>query len=116
MRLTSLLSIFLVVVLYSSSGYASFSTAGDVYSLCTTSKNFEHHYQARAECRGYITGVFDHAMSTTLKDLVCLSDGITVVQAVKIFIAYVDRNPQGMHLAAESVIENAMYEAFKCKK
>lgn len=118
MKLTNSLVIIMCSLFYSSSSHAGFYTAGDVYSYCTESESgtVVRSYLNQAECRGYVSGVYDLSTATTLKDKVCLNDGITIKQVAKIFIAYIDKNPQKMNLSAGSVIENAIYEAFRCQK
>jgi len=104
-------------VLSSSSLFATSSnSAGDVYSWCAEPENSNVISLRYARCGGYIVGVYDHSINTTLTDHVCLSSGITPKQLIKIFTAYIDRNPQYMHLTASSVIEFAIIEAFSCEK
>ena len=109
MRAIILSSIFCAIVLSSSSGYASIFTAENItaeklYSLCTVSESSDLYDSDYVRCLVYIGGVFDHATVTTLKAHPCMSSRVTTLQVMKTFIAYIDRNPQKMHLPADSVV------------
>jgi hypothetical protein len=61
---------------------------------------------------GYVTGVAD-----TLYDISWCSPGnITIGQVLKIVSKYLNNNPQNLHSSAYSLVEQALKEAFPCKK
>ena len=61
---------------------------------------------------GYVTGVAD-----TLYDISWCSPGnITIGQVLKIVSKYLNNNPENLHFSAYSLVEQALKEAFPCKK
>ena len=109
--------LFVVIfMMVSFKSYGSFYTGNKIYGFCITDKSSATYYQNSATCHGYISGVYDHVLGVTKSGVLCLDSGVTIGQAVKIFMKYADENPSKLNKSAELLVENSMYDAFKCKK
>lgn len=95
--------------------YAGFETGNKLYKECTSTKSDSTYYQSNAYCTGYVTGVFDHFASSVKPEVLCLDGNITAGQSVKIFIAYADKHPELLNRSAELLVQNAIFDAFKCR-
>lgn len=102
-------------LIFSSQISAGFYTGNELYSECAARESVSTYYQSNAFCSGYISGVSDHFTGTSEKGLLCIDNNVTIGQIKKIFISYIDRNPEKLHLPAWVLVENSMYQAFKCK-
>jgi hypothetical protein len=61
-------------------------------------------------CLGYVTGLTDALVS---KRLVCVSDGNTTT-FVRVYIAYMDKNPKLFDQPINAGVEDAITEAYPC--
>lgn len=71
-------------------------------------------------CAGYIDGMLEmHSVAVGLagaKPFFCVpKDGISIDQAKRVFIKWVERNPNQMHESARVSVVVALAEAFPCK-
>ena len=109
--------LFLVgLTLISFKSMAAFYTGNDIYNMCKTEKSSATYYQNSSSCNGYVVGVYDHIIGTTKSGVLCIGSGVTAGQVVKMFLKYSEDNPSKLNKPAELLVENAIYEAFKCKK
>jgi hypothetical protein len=71
-------------------------------------------------CLGYVSGVADEFESEGLEDVkhplgsICLPEGVSSVQLVKIFLKFADAHPEQLHYAAPTVIWNSLIDVFPC--
>ncbi len=61
---------------------------------------------------GYITGVGD----ATAGIIWCPTGNVTIGQVLKIVSKYLNNNPEKLHLEASGLVEEALKNAFPCKK
>jgi hypothetical protein len=66
----------------------------------------------QAEAMGYIIGVSD-ALSG--EGLICSSEHVTVGQTQAVVSKWLQEHPADWHLSAESLVKNALVDAFPCK-
>jgi hypothetical protein len=86
-------------------------SAGDLLDVCALEQEDENYTAARAFCYGFFEGAIRYAEAISGSEhhrkLVCVPPGITRLQAVEVFVAYMGSNPQ---YAEESPV-NAIYRA-----
>ena len=73
------------------------------------------------QCAGYIDGILDmHSMMVGFvkaPPMFCLPQtGISVDQAMRVFMQWVERNPDKMHLGARGSVVIALGTAFPCPR
>ena len=73
-----------------------------------------------ALCVGYMDGTLDmHSLMVGLvgaRPMICLpAGGISIDQAMRVFTAWVERNPDQMHLGARGTVALALAKAFPCR-
>ena len=95
------------LLLVSASAHAGFLSGN---TLLQHINNNEHLWQSYAN--GYIVGV--HDMGDTI--LFCTPPTITVGQTKDIVRIYLEINPTLRHLSAESLVVNALKQAYPCAK
>lgn len=108
--------VLVVALLFSNSSYSAFNAGNEILALCEAKENEEFYFQKSAECRGYVAGVYDHFTGTVKDGVLCLNGKITMGQIVKIFVAYAKKNPAELNKPADIIVENSIYDAFKCRK
>jgi len=68
-------------------------------------------------CYGYVQGIADTLGANPIAGWrACLATNVTVGQVTDIVVAWLKANPQARHLAAHSLVAQALEEAFPCKK
>lgn len=108
--------VFALTLLLSNFSYSAFNTGNEILALCEAQEGEEFYFQKIAECRGYVAGVYDHFTGTVKDGVLCLNGKITIGQIRKVFIAYANKNPAVLNEPADIVVENSIYNAFKCSK
>jgi hypothetical protein len=86
-----------------------FKSANDLYTNCLAS-------EASAEytfCLGYVIGMTD--MLAGPPDIVCLTNQVTVRQALDVVMRYLRDHPEDRHYPAASQGFLALKQAFPCK-
>jgi len=105
--------------LWSTKVDAAFYTGNDMYINCTTEKGDNLYYQNRAFCMGFVSAVADVMWSKhTLHGFRSCrpKSGVTLGQAVDVFIIYLRDNPSIRHFIAESLVAESLSLAFPCAK
>lgn len=86
----------------SSEGYSiedlRMNTTADLVDVCTIEAVHADYTAALAFCYGFMDGVahYDNAIANldVIEDIVCIPANVTRKQAVAVFIAYIEANPQ----------------------
>jgi hypothetical protein len=94
----------------SGDGLISFQPTGNaLVAACDTSATLEHH----AMCFAYIHGVIDDNFfeSPAGHDL-CIPDGVTNGQLVKVILNYADKHPEKLNQTAQNYIVFAIAQAW----
>lgn len=75
---------------------------------------------AQGVCLGYIDGVLDTLVLSkgfwSASDVICVPEGVTSDQAVRVFVKYADEHPEKLHLNAPDIILDSLEKAFPCHK
>jgi len=67
-------------------------------------------------CRTYIMGVLDASKDKTWSGVpYCKPGSVTGGQLQKIVVKHMNEYPEDLHLAAHSLVQNAVLEAFPCE-
>jgi hypothetical protein len=118
------------IVFVSGISHAQNLTGNDIISGCRfqaiEKRGTAQQLADGAQCQGLIFGVLDYsdAVASRFNTLFyCLpgaKDGggrskITLDQVIRIFVQYMDKNPQRLHESATSLLLHALAEAFPCK-
>jgi hypothetical protein len=67
-------------------------------------------------CAGYLMGYLETHGNLIQDRSVCFPDGISVAQAVRVYIAWADKNPALWHLPRNSTVNIALKSAFPCRR
>jgi len=81
----------------------------DLLTQCTNDPTY---------CMGYVLGVyrgFSVGQSLADKSYVCLPENVTVDQARRVVVAYLNTHPKELNKASELLVTFAMMDAFPCK-
>ncbi|HIF8869650.1 TPA: Rap1a/Tai family immunity protein [Vibrio cholerae] len=108
--------LLIITLIFSSVSHSAFFSGNDILALCEAKKEDKFYFEDSAQCYGYVTGVYDHFTGTIKEGVLCLNEKITVGQVVKIFVAYANKNPAKLNQSADIVVENSIYDAFKCNQ
>ena len=101
-------------------GWAGAALAGDGNELLKVCKAPEGS-QSRANCLGYVTGVYDTvtnlAYMKTLGASPCVPGGVTPAQMADVVIKYLTENPKDRNISAASLVAGALADAWPpCNK
>jgi hypothetical protein len=92
---------------------AGWESASELLTHCESEDNM--YFGA---CRGYLEAVEDtyHTASRWqgFETGICMPEGVTVGQLVKVWIKYANENPETLHLTASGGVLNAYTQAFPC--
>jgi hypothetical protein len=69
-----------------------------------------------ARCTGYVQGYGDALIALGGQSVVCMPDGITVGQMVRIVVKYLQDNPQLLHLDKSRNTLSAFTRTYPCRK
>jgi len=61
-------------------------------------------------CRGVVMGVIE------VSPKVCPSEGVTLAQAVRIVLKFLQDHPERLHLRGSELAEDALSKAFPCSR
>ena len=93
--------------------------AGDLVDVCDIGVAHGHYETARAFCYGFFEGAihYDEAISMTTQyvDMVCSPEGTTRVQAVDVFLRYMEANPQYRSEQPIDAIFRALVDEWPCE-
>ena len=67
-------------------------------------------------CAGYLMGYLETHANLVQDRAVCFPDGVSVAQAVKIYMAWADKNPALWHLPRQATVNIALKSAFPCRR
>ena len=67
-------------------------------------------------CAGYLMGYLETHAYVAQDRSVCFPDGMSVAQAVKIYMTWADKNPTMWHLPRQATVNIALKSAFPCRK
>ena len=94
------------------------NSAGDLVDVCTVQSDHEHYDSAVAFCYGFFEGAirYHQAIAGTeqSKKLVCAPDGTTRLQAVDVFVGYLQANPQYSSEGTVDTIFRALMARWPC--
>ena len=68
-------------------------------------------------CAGIIQGIFDFNTINQRyggQPYFCLGEGVSILQAAKVYIAFMDRNPQALNRNQSVTMLSSLVEAFPC--
>jgi len=95
-------------------------SAGDLVDVCTLEPGHQHYTAAIAFCYGFFEGAihYHEAISGTERhvDLVCDPPETTRLQAVEVFVAYLQANPQYRDEASIDAIFRALIDRWPCSE
>ncbi|MDB4223911.1 Rap1a/Tai family immunity protein [Granulosicoccus sp.] len=105
-----------VLALATTIGQANFYTGNELAEFCGTNQADRHDFANQALCSGYVIGVVDTITQLVFyDDKLCMPDGVTVEQLIKVVEKYMVDNPAKMHWPGAYFVEFAMLGAFPCK-
>lgn len=107
--------ILLAALLMSSiAAHAGFRTGNDVLAGCQSDRAIEQMY-----CVGYVDGVVGTlviaAASYKVPRLVCVPDGVTTGQTVKVVERFLEAHPEELHKDARFLVYWALIDTWPCK-
>jgi hypothetical protein len=122
--------LFLILAALATSAFAqpqNYTTGNELRENCryAVSESDADHITARAGlCIGFIDGfqqfeqIMDIAMGARAANLgsrlICVPDGVTNGQAVKVVVRYLDQHPESLHKFAGLLVYEALTDAFPC--
>lgn len=93
-------------------------SAGDLVDVCTIETGHEEYVAAVAFCYGFFEGAIRYAEaiadSKYRKPLVCAPEGTTRLQAVQVFVEYINENPQYVDEGPVDAIYRALMPRWPC--
>ena len=96
------------------------TSAGDLVDVCSVVPEDEHYPTAMAFCYGFFEGAIRYAEAITgasyHKKLVCAPDGTTRVEAVEVFVTYMNHNVEYLDDAPVDGIYRALIPRWPCKE
>ncbi|MEZ5573489.1 MAG: Rap1a/Tai family immunity protein [Halioglobus sp.] len=96
------------------------NSASDLVDVCTVEPTNDQYEAALAFCYGFFEGAIRYHQaitgSDTHKELVCAPSGTTRLQAVDVFVAYMQGNPQYANEEAIDAIFRALMARWPCDK
>ena len=66
-------------------------------------------------CQGFVKGILFIGRRLNEPESFCPPTGVTVTQAINVFLKYLNENPDKSHQAAEDVTIQAFWKAWHCK-
>lgn len=97
---------------------STLATASDLIHFCESDA-----IALKMLCTGYISGVAaflreskELGLGGFFQTTMCLEEGITRAQLIKVFLRYTEKNPQQLHWPPATVISFALQEAFPCSE
>lgn len=103
-------------------------TAGELASSCEGWRhaiidgdritNVKGDNSASGRCQGFFLGVVqaNSGMPAGTQGRFCPPEGLTTLQAIKVFIKTADERPEDLHVPAYWLAQLAMLDAFPCSK
>jgi hypothetical protein len=95
-------------------------SAGELVDVCTVEVGHEEYVAAVAFCYGFFEGAIRYAEAISdsrhHKQLVCPPPGTTRLQAVEVFVAHMNANPQYVDEGAVDAIYRALIPRWPCAK
>lgn len=67
-------------------------------------------------CAGYLMGYLETHGNLIQDHTVCFPDQISVAQAVRVYMAWADKNPALWHLPRNATVNLALKAAFPCRR
>ena len=91
--------------------------AGDLLELCTAKAGDAHAREAIHFCHGFIAGTYQYheALVPKFGRVVCPPEGITRNDGVRIFVEYLQANPQHEKNAATEVLMESWAAKYPCR-
>jgi hypothetical protein len=93
--------------------------AQDLLDVCTVPDDHVHYWEAQAFCFGYFQGgaAFHRALAAGPEHdpIVCPPAGVTIRDAVTLFVDYARRHPEHLDDAAMDVVFRAASEEWPCR-
>ena len=93
-------------------------TAADLVDVCTVEHGHHHYETARAFCYGFFEGATHYhdtiSISPSYQRIVCNPQETTRTDAVEIFAAYIQANPQYASEAPIDAIFRALVDKWPC--
>lgn len=92
---------------------ADFQSGNTLYGICQNNNEIDTRYY---DCLGYTSGIADTLLSNTIDGWrVCLNPEVTRRQVKDVVTQFLVTHPEFRHLAASSLVEHALSNAFPCK-
>ena len=95
-------------------------TAANLANVCTLGADHPDHVTARGFCYGFFEGATHYhdtiAMSPSYQKIVCAPTGATRTDAVEVFVAYIQANPQYGSEAPIDAIFRALVAKWPCEE
>lgn len=93
-------------------------TAGDLVDICSVEQTHEDYAAALGFCFGFFEGAIRYQQaisgSDIVKELVCAPTGTTRLQAVEVFVSFVQANPQYESEGSIDAIFRALMARWPC--
>ena len=93
-------------------------SAGDLVDVCTIEAGHEEYVAAVAFCYGFFEGAIRYAQAVTdanyHKQLVCAPEGTTRLDAVQVFVEFINENPQYGEEGPVDAIYRALMPRWPC--
>ena len=111
MSLKNLLFIFAFFVSSIPYGYSQISTGNDLFDYCkeVDKDSQDTNFLSAGSCMGFIKGIVGSSLFES-----CPSSGVTVGQAVDVFLRYANTHPQDLNLPADLLVRRALSQAWPC--
>ncbi len=94
----------------------AYTTGDKLLTYCEVPKSDEFlYFQNHAYCSAYIAGAVDGMFYIDTQQLFCVPQKVTNSQLIKIFVNYLNANPERLHEFYVGLVLSAMREAFPCK-
>lgn len=112
-RTERLMPLLTALAMWSQPGWAYFFSGNDLLKFCESDNPAE-----LSQCIGYIASAEDTHEALVdwghLPPQMCVPPGPTLGQLQKVLLKYLKGRPENLHLAAGSMVLNALTEAFPC--
>ena len=106
--------VFALVMTASMGVQGAWLTGGQLLEDCESENYFDKGY-----CLGYIVSVHDTVATLAgwkgFAEYICTPQGVTAGQFRKVVVKNLNENPEELHMAADSLVLNALSEAFPCE-
>jgi hypothetical protein len=105
-----------VLIMFSECSYAVFTTGNDLAKEMVEYEKKENNDLVGIFLGGHYTGYVDGITAVTAGLMWCNPGNVTPGQIFKIVSKYLNNNPENLHFSADSLVVQALKEAFPCKK